>query len=130
MKLLTRTSILTSILMATAFQAQAELKLRWTKELPPRQPSWGYVKDMQKDSGYRASAAGELAFVGCEHNGALLALDAKTGDSFMELIRKLNKDKGQTFIIVTHSQKLANSLDRVLQLKEGKLGPLDNNNSI
>jgi len=57
-------------------------------------------------------------------------LDAKTGDSFMELIRKLNKDKGQTFIIVTHSQKLANSLDRVLQLKEGKLGPLDNNNSI
>ncbi len=57
-------------------------------------------------------------------------LDAKAGGAFMELIRKLNKEKNQTFIIVTHSQKLASSLDRVLQLTDGKLGPLDKNSTL
>jgi lipoprotein-releasing system ATP-binding protein len=57
-------------------------------------------------------------------------LDAKAGEAFMELIRKLNKERNQTFIIVTHSQKLASSLDRVLQLVDGKLGPLDTNISL
>ncbi|PIR01772.1 MAG: lipoprotein-releasing system ATP-binding protein LolD [Nitrospinae bacterium CG11_big_fil_rev_8_21_14_0_20_45_15] len=57
-------------------------------------------------------------------------LDAKAGEAFMELIRKLNRERNQTFIIVTHSQKLASSLDRVLQLVDGKLGPLDTNISL
>ncbi len=59
--------------------AHADMALRWSLELPLRQTKWLHVKDMQRDTTYRAAAAGELVFVGCEHNGALLALDAKTG---------------------------------------------------
>lgn len=57
----------------------AESKLRWTKQLPVRQTKWRFVRDMQVDNTYRPTAAGDLVFVGCEHNGALLALDAQTG---------------------------------------------------
>ncbi|QPJ66643.1 MAG: ABC transporter ATP-binding protein [Candidatus Nitrohelix vancouverensis] len=54
-------------------------------------------------------------------------LDAKAGAAFMELIQKLNADLNHTFIFVTHSQKLASQMDRVLQLTDGKLKPLDEN---
>ncbi len=37
----------------------------------------------------------------------------------MNLIRELNRNFNQTFVIVTHSLKLAQSLDRVIQLAEG-----------
>ena len=64
---------------ATFCNAQTGMTPRWSKSLPPREASWSHVKDMQKDSGYLATAAGGLAFVGCEHNGALLALDTRDG---------------------------------------------------
>ena len=65
-------------LLATS--AAAESKLRWTVELPERAPAWGHVRDMQKDSSYFGAAGGGLVFTGLETNGALLALDAKTGE--------------------------------------------------
>lgn len=52
-------------------------------------------------------------------------LDAHTSDSLMELFRKLNRETGQTFVIVTHSQRVAKKLDRVLQLTEGGIKPMD-----
>ncbi|MCG8585213.1 MAG: PQQ-binding-like beta-propeller repeat protein [Pirellulales bacterium] len=66
-------------LIATA-PSSAETALRWSVELPVRQSSWIHVRDMQRDNNYEPTAAGDLVFIGCEHNGALLALDAKTGD--------------------------------------------------
>ena len=32
---------------------------------------------------------------------------------------------GSTFVIVTHSQRIAQKMDRVLQLREGKINPID-----
>ncbi|MCH8208364.1 MAG: ABC transporter ATP-binding protein [Nitrospinae bacterium] len=52
-------------------------------------------------------------------------LDSRTSESLMELFRKLNQENKQTFVIVTHSQKIAKSLDRILQLAEGVLRPID-----
>lgn len=52
-------------------------------------------------------------------------LDSRTSGSLMELFRKLNQENKQTFVIVTHSQKIAKSLDRILQLAEGVLRPID-----
>ena len=52
-------------------------------------------------------------------------LDAKNSGSLMELFRKLNRETSQTFVIVTHSPTIANSLDRVLQLAEGEIRPVD-----
>jgi len=52
-------------------------------------------------------------------------LDANNSDSLMELFRKLNRETSQTFVIVTHSQKIAKKMDRVLQLAEGEIKPID-----
>ena len=51
-------------------------------------------------------------------------LDARTSEHFMDLARKLNKELNQTFVIVTHSAKIARSLDRVLQLADGQVNTI------
>ncbi|MCF8720109.1 ABC transporter ATP-binding protein [Nitrospina gracilis] len=52
-------------------------------------------------------------------------LDSKSSDAFMDLVRDLNKKSNQTFVIVTHSPRIAKSLDRVLQLVDGEIKPID-----
>ncbi|RMF87062.1 MAG: ABC transporter ATP-binding protein [Nitrospinota bacterium] len=48
-------------------------------------------------------------------------LDRKTGEAIQELLRQLNVQKGQTFIIVTHNEKFASTMDRIFHLIDGKL---------
>jgi len=48
-------------------------------------------------------------------------LDSHTSENFMALVRKLNEETKQTFVLVTHSARIARSLDRVLQLSEGQV---------
>ena len=52
-------------------------------------------------------------------------LDSRASQHFMDLARKLNEEMNQTFVIVTHSAKIARSLDRVLQLSDGQVKPID-----
>ncbi len=52
---------------------------QWMRELPPRKPAWEYTPRMLRDAAYEPVILGGLVLVGCEHNGALLALDAATG---------------------------------------------------
>ena len=54
-------------------------------------------------------------------------LDAYASDQLIELIRKLNEEFNQTFVLVTHSQRVAGLLDRVLELVGGKLNPTEQN---
>lgn len=54
-------------------------------------------------------------------------LDYHASDHLIELIRKLNQEFNQTFIIVTHSQRIAKKLDRVMELVDGKVGPTSQN---
>ena len=54
-------------------------------------------------------------------------LDTNASDQLIELIRKLNKEFNQTFVLVTHSQKVAGQLDRVLELVNGKVNPINQN---
>ena len=54
-------------------------------------------------------------------------LDTYASDQLIELIRKLNEEFNQTFVLVTHSQKVAGQLDRVLELVGGKLNPTEQN---
>jgi ABC-type lipoprotein export system ATPase subunit len=53
-------------------------------------------------------------------------LDVQASDALMELIRNLNKTFRQTFVIVTHSQRIAGQMDRVLQLESGQVSPVEN----
>ena len=48
-------------------------------------------------------------------------LDSKTGAQIVRLLRDLNKQTGQTVVMVTHDQALAELADRVLHLRDGKL---------
>jgi lipoprotein-releasing system ATP-binding protein len=50
-------------------------------------------------------------------------LDAHTGEAVHQLLQDINKQKGVTFVIVTHNDKLAIRADRVLRMTEGKLMP-------
>jgi ABC-type lipoprotein export system ATPase subunit len=47
-------------------------------------------------------------------------LDTKTGDSIMNLLKKLNQQEGITTIIVTHDMKIAKKTNRMITLVDGK----------
>jgi len=49
------------------------------------------------------------------------SLDEATSDGIAELLVQLNRDDGVTVVVVTHSQKLASRLGRVMELADGKL---------
>ena len=48
-------------------------------------------------------------------------LDSKSGDDIMELFRIINKEKGITILMVTHSDKCAAYADRIITLSDGRL---------
>lgn len=48
-------------------------------------------------------------------------LDRETGDRLHDLLRRLNREKGITMVVVTHNERLAASADRTLRLEGGKL---------
>ncbi len=49
------------------------------------------------------------------------AVDSKTSNMIQDLFRKLNREMGITIIIVTHDMKLANKVDRVVMISDGKI---------
>ncbi len=46
-------------------------------------------------------------------------LDTQTGQEILELLKDLNRDDDQTFIIVTHNPEVRDYADRVLTLRDG-----------
>jgi lipoprotein-releasing system ATP-binding protein len=66
----------------------------------------------------RALSCSPAIVLGDEPTGNL---DTKTGDMIYELLRRLNKDYNQTFIVVTHNEDLASKADRIIRLVDGKI---------
>ncbi len=48
-------------------------------------------------------------------------LDPATGDQVAELLFEMNRTRGTTLVVVTHSKRMAEQLGRVLVLREGRL---------
>jgi lipoprotein-releasing system ATP-binding protein len=48
-------------------------------------------------------------------------LDRGTGQAMQKLLRKLNEELGQTFVIVTHDREFAAHMDRAISLVDGKV---------
>jgi len=72
----------------------------------------------QRVSVARALSCSPAIVLGDEPTGNL---DTKAGDLIYELLRKLNKEYNQTFIVVTHNEELAGKADRVIRIVDGKI---------
>jgi putative ABC transport system ATP-binding protein len=46
-------------------------------------------------------------------------LDSQTAQDIMDLMRRLNQENGQTFLIVTHSPQVGEQCDRVITMSDG-----------
>lgn len=66
----------------------------------------------------RALSCSPAIVLGDEPTGNL---DTKTGDMVYELLRQLNKEYNQTFIVVTHNDDMALKADRIIRLVDGKI---------
>lgn len=66
----------------------------------------------------RALSCSPAIVLGDEPTGNL---DTKTGDLIYELLRRLNREYNQTFIVVTHNEELAGKADRVIKIVDGKI---------
>jgi len=66
----------------------------------------------------RALSCSPAIVLGDEPTGSL---DTKTGDVIYELLRQLNREYDQTFIVVTHNEDLASKADKIIRLVDGKI---------
>ncbi|NJF26109.1 ABC transporter ATP-binding protein [Thermococcus sp. Bubb.Bath] len=48
-------------------------------------------------------------------------LDTVASEEIVNLMKKLNRENGTTFIVVTHDMEVAKKTDRILRIKDGKL---------
>jgi putative ABC transport system ATP-binding protein len=49
-------------------------------------------------------------------------LDTKTGEKIIELLRQLNREKSQTFVLVTHDDRIAGESGRIVRIIDGRIG--------
>ena len=55
------------------------------------------------------------------------ALDSKTSVEVMGLLKQLNKEDGITIIVVTHEGGVANETDKIIHIKDGMIGEIEEN---
>ncbi|OGF54383.1 MAG: hypothetical protein A2Z21_09845 [Candidatus Fraserbacteria bacterium RBG_16_55_9] len=48
-------------------------------------------------------------------------LDSKTGLTLIDLMRRLNRERGVTFLFATHDPLLLGNVDRVIHLRDGRI---------
>jgi lipoprotein-releasing system ATP-binding protein len=74
--------------------------------------------EQQRVAVARALAGSPRALLADEPTGNL---DRGTGERLHELLRRLNREKGVTVVVVTHNEALAAACDRTLRLEAGRL---------
>ena len=57
------------------------------------------------------------------------ALDSRTSVEVMQLLKRLNQEDGITIIVVTHEGGVANETDKIIHIKDGIIGTIEENKS-
>ena len=55
------------------------------------------------------------------------ALDSKTSEEVMQLLGQLNREEKVTIIVVTHESGVANCTDKIVHIKDGIIGQIEDN---
>lgn len=55
------------------------------------------------------------------------ALDSKTSVEVMELLKQLNQEEHKTIIVVTHESGVANETNKIIHIKDGIIGKIEEN---
>ena len=55
------------------------------------------------------------------------ALDSKTSVEVMQILKQLNKEDGITIIVVTHEGGVANETNKIIHIKDGLIGKIEEN---
>lgn len=55
------------------------------------------------------------------------ALDSKTSIEVMNILKELHRDEGLTIIVVTHESGVANQTDKIIHIKDGIIGEIEEN---
>ena len=49
------------------------------------------------------------------------ALDSKTANEIIELMEQLNREQGQTFVLVTHDPRVGQRCHRLINMSDGQI---------
>jgi len=102
----------------TTERAQQMLKLVGLEARGDHRPTELSGGEQQRVAIARALVTDPKAILADEPTGNL---DTKTGWEIVQLMKKLNEEKGQTFIVITHDPHIADTADRIIHLKDGSV---------
>lgn len=57
------------------------------------------------------------------------ALDSKTSEEVMGILKDLHAEQGLTIVVVTHESGVANQTDKIVHIKDGVIGAIDDNSN-
>jgi len=98
-----------------ALKAIEEVGILHRKDFRPSQLSGG---EQQRAAIARALVVNPGVIFADEPTGNL---DSKTGQQIIEILMKLNQEKGHTIILITHEKEIADSAKRIIHLKDGRI---------
>jgi putative ABC transport system ATP-binding protein len=111
---------LTPALKAKAAELLIDVGLEGRLQHRPYQMSGG---EQQRVAIARALIKDPVLLLGDEPTGEL---DSKTGDEIYGILRRLQRERQTTLVVVTHDRRFITPDDLVLEIRDGRLVPADN----